>query len=304
MSNPAGGSPSAANGSRSTGTCPSRRRTSRSSPSDLNAATAAAVSARENRTPPLRDKITGSSVTASTAENPTPNRPTATARGSSCRKSPPRRSRSSSRLAEARTSPATRPQPPSTPHRCCDDRRLPPRNENRTRPGTPARTAASAAFCASSTTTRSKVPTERQILLGVRILPKPNRRRRPARQNALLIPALPKSSLTDGSMRPATAGAELLCRSRPGPRTLHAWTFRMWCGGGGWFGGTTWGGRCRRRSSSGFSTTRCGRRRRGSLRGSGTWCSTTRRTSRGSGTRPGPTRSRRTGWRRTSRRRC
>ena len=107
-------------------------------------ATAAAVSARENRTPPVRERITGSSVTASTAENPTPNRPTALSE--------------SSRFAEARkvASDSTPSADNGVP--VLETTRVPSRKENCTRPGTPARTAASAAFCASSTTTRSRYP--------------------------------------------------------------------------------------------------------------------------------------------------
>ena len=83
----------------------------------------------------------GSSLTASTAANPTPNRPTVP---------------SSSRFADARsvTSPWTPPASSGAPVLAA--RSVSPTSSSRSRPGTPARAAASAAFCASSTSSRSR----------------------------------------------------------------------------------------------------------------------------------------------------
>ena len=55
---------------------PARRAAPARRPAPGTAATAARVSAAENRTPPVVECTAGSSVTASTAANPTPNRPT------------------------------------------------------------------------------------------------------------------------------------------------------------------------------------------------------------------------------------
>lgn len=76
-----GAEPSAANGSLSNGTWPSRRRSSSPRPGLCRAVSAARprASASDQRTPPVRPTTAGSSVTARTAANPTPNRPTAPA---------------------------------------------------------------------------------------------------------------------------------------------------------------------------------------------------------------------------------
>jgi hypothetical protein len=161
VSYPQGASPSAGYGSRNAGTRPSRRANSSASSALPSAAarTASRASLSENRTPPSLDSTAGASLTASTAANPTPNRPTgpefpdppspgpssrlAEARSVE-RLTTPFRSRCAPVLAAVNTGPAP----------CAD----PVDNTNRTRPGTPARAAASAAFCASSTITRSRYP--------------------------------------------------------------------------------------------------------------------------------------------------
>ena len=66
-------------GSRSSGTWPSRRRSSSPSPGLCRAVSAASsrASASDQRTPPCRPTTAGSSLTARTAAKPTPKRPTA-----------------------------------------------------------------------------------------------------------------------------------------------------------------------------------------------------------------------------------
>ena len=165
VSYPAGGSPSVANGNRSTGTCPSRRRSSVSSAAFPRSAIAPAVSAFENRTPPLRDKTTGSSVTERTAENPTPKRPTeapvpppGVARSLGCASAVCWSRRGLSRLAEARRVASDSTPSASSGVPVLATTRVLARNSYRTRPRVPARVAASAAFWASSITSRSTYP--------------------------------------------------------------------------------------------------------------------------------------------------
>ena len=132
------GTGSAAHGSRSTGTCPSRR--SSSSASAGTAATAVLVSAAENRTPPVVECTDGASVTVSTAANPTPNRPTL----------PPSRLAEARSVASASTPAASSGAPVFAASSC------PSTSDSRSCPSTPDRVAASAAFCASSTSSRSR----------------------------------------------------------------------------------------------------------------------------------------------------
>jgi hypothetical protein len=118
------------------------------------------VSASENRTPPEVESTDTSSATARTAANPTPNRPTTPMPAWPCGAllgatvGPP------SRLADARidasdATPASSRGSPvfaamSTSPSGVDA------SLSSNRPGTPARVAASAAFWASSTSTRSR----------------------------------------------------------------------------------------------------------------------------------------------------
>ncbi len=140
VANPSGGVPSAGNGSRSTGTCPDR---SASSPASAGTwRTSSRVSSRDHWTEPVTEDIRGASLTAATAANPTPNRPTA-----SC-----------PRLLDARSVDRASTPAASSGAPVFAATRIPSRNVSRSRPGTPARAAASAAFCASSTTTRSRYP--------------------------------------------------------------------------------------------------------------------------------------------------
>src|SRR5690606_31085128 len=70
---------------------------------------------------------------------------------------------------------------------------------------------------------------------------------------------------------------------------IAAWRSPRWSAGAGWCATTTRTGRCRPRCSSGCSTTRCGRRARGSARAGTSWCSPTRTTAASSGRRrPSP----------------
>jgi hypothetical protein len=83
----------------------------------------------------------GSSLTATTAAKPTPNRPVEAV---------------SSRLAEARSVLSDSTPSASSGAPVLAAVSAPSRRAKRIRPGTPARAAASAAFCASSMTTRSR----------------------------------------------------------------------------------------------------------------------------------------------------
>ena len=85
-------------------------------------------------------------LTATTAANPTPNRPTVPSVVSA------------SRLLEARNVDSAATPAASSGAPVLAATRVPPRSVSRSRPGTPPRTAASAAFWASSTTTRSRYP--------------------------------------------------------------------------------------------------------------------------------------------------
>jgi hypothetical protein len=88
----------------------------------------------------------GASLTATTAANPTPNRPTVCA----CAES--------SRLLDARSVDSASTPAASSGAPVLAAISVPPRSVSRSLPGTPARAAASAAFCASSTMTRSRYP--------------------------------------------------------------------------------------------------------------------------------------------------
>jgi len=136
---PSGGAPDASKGSRSTGTRPSRAAVS--SRSTGTSATNASASSRDHRTAPPVETIEGASVTASTAAKPTPKRPT---------------DPSSSRFADARATAIDSTPAASSGAPVLAAVSVVPARSSTTRPGTPARVAASAAFCASSTTTRSR----------------------------------------------------------------------------------------------------------------------------------------------------
>jgi len=109
------------------------------------------------RTVPAADRTRGSSLTATTAANPTPNRPTVppTLPPTPAPASPPA---PASRLLDARSVDSASTPAASSGAPVLAAVSIPSRNVSRSRPGTPARTAASAAFCASSTTTRSRYP--------------------------------------------------------------------------------------------------------------------------------------------------
>ncbi len=137
-------------GRRSAGSEPSRRATSAANAGldGARAPSARVVSARENRTPPVVERTATSSATDRTAAKPTPKRPTGDVA--------PR----ASRLADARNE--ARDVTPSassgTPVFAATSTAWPSTVLSRSSrwPGTPPRVAASAAFCASSTTTRSR----------------------------------------------------------------------------------------------------------------------------------------------------
>ena len=93
----------------------------------------------------------GESLTATTAANPTPNRPTVAA-------SPASPNPAWSRLLEARSVDSASTPAASSGAPVLEATSVPSRSVSRSLPGTPARAAASAAFCASSTTTRSRYP--------------------------------------------------------------------------------------------------------------------------------------------------
>jgi hypothetical protein len=104
------------------------------------------VRAALNRTERSVDRTAGSSLTASTAAKPTPNLPTLPG---------------SSRFAEARRlasawTPASSSGAPVLAARSTAAPSGPAVSSSRRRPGTPARAAASAAFWASSTSSRSR----------------------------------------------------------------------------------------------------------------------------------------------------
>ena len=111
---PSGGGGSSApvgHTSRSTGSCPSRRASSAAGPDSSR--TASAVAAAENATPPCAETTRGASDSASTAANPTPNRPTEPA---SSRFADARSAASAVTPAASSGAPvfATRSSPPST----------------------------------------------------------------------------------------------------------------------------------------------------------------------------------------------
>jgi hypothetical protein len=123
--------------SRRTGGRPPRRASSARNAGSPD--TAAAVRSAENCTPPEREITRGASVTPSTAAKPTPNRPTL----------------SPVRFAEARNAASAATPAPSSGAPVFAARSSFPSMLTRRYPGTPARCAASAAFCASSTSNRS-----------------------------------------------------------------------------------------------------------------------------------------------------
>ncbi len=139
---PSGGVPSAANGSRSTGRCPDRAANSAASAGMPSASSLAA--ARDQATAPVTEQMRGSSLTATAAAKPTPNRPTAASSGPD------------PRLAEARSVDRAATPAASSGAPVFAATSVPSLSVSRSRPPTLSRAAASAAFCASSTTTRSR----------------------------------------------------------------------------------------------------------------------------------------------------
>ena len=142
VSKPSRGLPSAGNGSRSTGTLPSRAASSSASAGIPSASSR--DSPRDQRTAPPADAMAGESLTATAAAKPTPNRPVV----ASVR----------SRLAEARSVASASTPAASSGAPVFAAVSVPSRNCSLSLPGRPARRAASAAFCASSTTIRSRYP--------------------------------------------------------------------------------------------------------------------------------------------------
>ena len=135
-----------ANGSRKTGTWPPRAAISPAS-GPMPPASSRARS-RDHRTVPAVDRMRGESLTATTAANPTPNRPTV----------PSALAPALARLLEARSVDSASTPAASSGAPVLAAVSAPSRSVSRSRPGTPPRTAASAAFCASSTMTRSRYP--------------------------------------------------------------------------------------------------------------------------------------------------
>ena len=109
------------------------------------ARTRSRVRARDQLTLPAAVWMRGVSLTATTAAKPTPNRPTAPS------PAPPR-------LLDARSVDSASTLAASSGAPVLTATRTPSRSVSRSFPGTPARAAASAAFCASSTMTRSRYP--------------------------------------------------------------------------------------------------------------------------------------------------
>ncbi|MCR6705557.1 MAG: hypothetical protein NVV66_13000 [Cellulomonas sp.] len=105
------------------------------------------MSASENRTAPVAETTLISSDTARTAANPTPYRPTTPG--------PPWSRFAEARIEDSAATPASSSGAPVFAATSVVPTSV-RASRSRSRPGTPARTAASAAFCASSTTTRSR----------------------------------------------------------------------------------------------------------------------------------------------------
>ena len=141
---PREGESGSANGSRRTGTWPDRASISLASAGMAPASSSARV--RDQPTVPVVDRMLGESLTATTAANPTPKRPTVLPLDTS------------PRLLDARSVDRASTPAASSGAPVFHATRTPSRSVSRSRPGTPPRTAASAAFCASSTTTRSRYP--------------------------------------------------------------------------------------------------------------------------------------------------
>ena len=118
--------------------CSSSGHTSRSTGIGPSAASSALVRAAENATEPVLESTFGASVTASTAVNPTPNRPTPSV------------------LAEARRAVSACTPGVSSGAPVLATRSAPSTRRTVSAPAIPARLAASAAFWASSVSTRSR----------------------------------------------------------------------------------------------------------------------------------------------------
>lgn len=128
------------------------------------------MSANENRTPPLVDSTSTSSDTARTAAKPTPNRPT----------TPVCAGPASGRLADARIEErdATPAASSGAPVLAATSTAVPSSawsSRSSSRPGTPARVAASAAFCARLDDDAVAVVAAGVVLLGVGVLPQTGR---------------------------------------------------------------------------------------------------------------------------------
>ena len=169
---------SSAKGSRSNGTCPPRRASSSAS---VGTAATASPWRRPATSAPRRSSSAtrGSSVTASTAANPTPKRPdgvvvAVVALG--------RRAQRRQRLDAGRVERRAGVRADSTPSR----------RRSSSRPGTPARTAASAAFCGQLDDHAVAVAAECEVLLGVGVLAEPGRRGGPGGEHAVAHRAGPE----------------------------------------------------------------------------------------------------------------
>lgn len=138
MSKPSGTAGDTSNGNRNTGTAPRRRSASSANPGIT--ATSSRVACADQRTAPAWEWISGASDTVSVAAKPTPNRPT----------------EDPARLADARSVDNACTPAASSGAPVFAAVNTPSHNVNRSRPGNCARPAASEAFCASSTTNRSR----------------------------------------------------------------------------------------------------------------------------------------------------
>lgn len=156
-----GGGALGGEGSRSSGTCPSRRRISSPRPGLCRAVSCARsrASARDQRTPPCRPTTAGSSVTASTAAKPTPNRPTARS--------------GVSRLAEARSVDSDSTPAASSGAPVFAATRTPSRRVSRRRPGTCGPGGGVGGVLREFDDEPVPVAAEDEVLLGVGVLAEP-----------------------------------------------------------------------------------------------------------------------------------
>ena len=214
MAKPSGGAPSAGQGSRRTGTAPPRRATS--SASAGTAATSARVRAALNRTPPVVDTTAGSSLTASTAAKPTPNRPTLP---------------SSSRLAEARSvaSPWTPAASSGAPVLAARSPRPVARQFQPQPPGHAGAPRGVGGVLRELDQQPVAVAAADQVLLGVRVLPEPGRRGGPGGEH----PAPDRGGAEGvGRRRRSRCMLAACLRAGPPPHPSPGATSRVSTGGG------------------------------------------------------------------------